>query len=930
MRIYGMRTNHLVEPLGFDLSALRFSYKVMGAQGHRQESARIRIYDQRDEVVYDSGLRSDIDSLCFQPDFSPRPRCRYSWDVNVKTDAGEEGISPRAWFETGKMDEPWLARWIAPAAPVRNARLCCRFRLDKPVQSARLYICGLGLYEASLNGSRVGTEYLSPGCHAYDQWLQYQTYDITPHLAQENELCVLLGDGWYKGRFGFQGQEAFYGSEQALLCEIHLTHTDGTTRVIASDDGWLAGDSPIRFSNIYDGEVYDATFDGACTGPVRYVENIGYDRLSDRLSPPVRVMHTLRPAAILHTPRGETVVDLGQNITGWLAFRDPGVKGVHYRLLYGELLQDGCFYNGNLRSARAEFRYVSDGSGEWVRPHFTFYGFRYVCLEGFDGADPYDLVGEVLYSDMERTGYLQTSSGKVNRLAENTLWGQRCNFLDVPTDCPQRDERMGWTGDAQAFCATACYQMDAAAFFTKFMHDMALEQSAREGAVPHVIPSFGMQGSPSCAWADAAVIIPWTLYQFYGDRALLEKQYGAMTAWADWVYRLDERTGGKRLWHAGFHFADWLALDAAYPASCTGGTDPNYIASCYYFYSTQLTARAARVLGRSEDALRYERRSEEIRAAIRREYMTGSGHLALNTQTAYILALFLHLATDEEAPVLRAALDRCFENSRGELRTGFVGTAYLCRVLTENGMAALAYSLFLRESYPGWLYEVNMGATTIWERWNSVLPDGRISDTGMNSMNHYAYGAVMEWVYRCAAGIAPLEDYPGFRRVRMAPHPDIRLPEVDFRYESAMGTYRSAWHVQEDGSMRWTVEIPFGAEAELILPMGQVEGVAMTEQDGMLHALVPAGTYEVNCRFDKAPWEPLALDVPFARLLQDERMAQIIRECAPDLPKVFLRKPADQLTLRGLRAYPFSPLPPEQLLRLENALNEICFHTILK
>ena len=926
MRIYGMRTNRLVEPVGFDLSPLRLSYKVMGAKGLKQAAACIRIFDSQGSVIYDSGMRGDIDSLCFTPEIALLPRRRYGWEVTVRTDAGEEGVSPRAWFETGKMHESWAGHWIASAASVQNTRLIRRFALKKPVKSARLYICGLGLYEASLNGAKIGEEYLCPGCNAYDHWIQYQTFDITSQLKRENELCVLLGDGWYKGRFGFQGQSAIYGSDQAMLCEAHILYADGSDEVIVSDDQWQSSDSPIRFANIYDGEEYDATFEPETEGTVRYVDEIGFDRLRDRLSPPVRVMHTLRPIEILTTPRGERVADMGQNMTGWLAFRDPGIRGKKYRLSFGEILQDGCFYNENLRSAKAEFLYTSDGSSAWVRPHFTFYGFRYVKLEGFEQAGLYDFVGEVLYSDIERTGFLKTSSDKVNKLAENTLWGQRGNFLDVPTDCPQRDERMGWTGDAQAFCATACFQMDSAAFFTKYLYDMAVEQSARDGAVPHVIPSFGLQGSPSCAWADAAAIIPWTLYQFYGDRALLEKQYGNMKAWAEWVYRLDEKTGGRRLWHAGFHFADWLALDAAFQSSSTGGTSPDFVASCYYFYTTQLTGKAARALGKTQDALRYEKRSEEIRTAIRREYLTASGRLALNTQTAYILALFLHLVTDEEAPAIRAALDRCFEDSRGELRTGFVGTAYLCRVLSENGMNVLAYSLFLRENYPGWLYEVNMGATTVWERWNSVLPNGKVSGTGMNSLNHYAYGAIMEWVYRCAAGLSPLEEYPGFRRVRIEPHPDIRLPEIDFRYESAMGTYRTAWKTLEDGSLAWTVEIPFGGEAELILPMGRVSGLEMEARDGKLRKLVPAGHYELVCRFDQAPWRPLALDVPFSQLIQDDRMAALIRRCAPDLTRLFSPASLSGLTLRKLRGFPFSPLPPEQLRHLETALTDACFH----
>ena len=467
-----------------------------------------------------------------------------------------------------------------------------------------------------------------------------------------------------------------------------------------------------------------------------------------------------------------------------------------------------------------------------------------------------DFVACVLYSDMEQTGFVKTNNAKVNRLCENVLWGQRGNFLDVPTDCPQRDERMGWTGDAQIFCATACYQMDSAAFYTKYMYDMEMEQRSRNGAVPHVVPSFHMRGHPSCAWADAAAVIPWTVYQFYGDKSLLEKQYANMKMWVEWIYRIDEETGGRHLWQAGFHYADWLSLDAEFPTATRGGTDRDFIASCYYLYSTRLTAKAAGVLGLKTDEARYRLLESEILQALRTEYFTAGGKLALHTQTAYVLSLFLGLPEEKDVPRMRKALDQKFEDSKQQLRTGFVGTGYLCRVLSANGFSPLVYTLFLREEYPSWLYEVNMGTTTVWERWNSVLPDGRISDTGMNSLNHYAYGVVLEWLYGDAAGISPVENAPGFRHVRMQPHPDARLPEIDFSYESAVGRYRSAFKVTGEKSMEWQVSVPFGGEAELILPKGKISGdTEFAEQAGQMRAVVTAGDYVFACEFDACPWQ---------------------------------------------------------------------------
>ena len=925
MKIYGMKVNQLTNPVGFQLKPLHMSYKVECAGSKYQKAARIRIYHD-EETVYDSTLREDIDSLCFVPEISLTPCTRYEWDVEVVTDKDEVIVSPRAYFETGKMEEAWLGQWIAPAEKIENARLFKHFSLPEKIKSARLYIVGLGMYEAYINGEKVGDEYFTPYCNDYDHWLQYQTYDVTNLLQAENELTVMLGDGWYKGRFGFQHQKEIYGDTLSLLCELRV-ETESGEIVIASDDTFRAGETPVRFSNIYDGEILDMTADCSREYPVKYMPEIGYDRVVERLSLPVKIMRTLPVKELIITPKGEYILDFGQEVTGFVSFRAAGEKGQKYFLQYSEVLQNDCFYNDNLRSAKAEYTYISDGEARTVRPYFTFYGFRYVKIEGFKkNVQLSDFTACVTYSQMEQTGFVKTSSEKVNRLAQNVLWGQRGNFLDVPTDCPQRDERMGWTGDAQAFSATACYQMDSAAFFHKYLHDMAHEQRSREGGVPHVVPSFHMLGSPSCAWADAAAIIPFTVYQFYGDKAMLEKHYANMKMWVEWIYRTDEETGGKRLWQAGFHFADWLSLDAPSASSCRGGTDRDFIASCFYLYSTRLTAKAAGALNLKTDEARYRLLESQILRAIREEYFTLSGRLSVNTQTALILSLFLGLCDEKHVPLLRRELDQKFEDSKNELRTGFVGTSYLCRVLSQEGFSPLAYTLFLREDYPGWLYEVNMGATTVWERWNSILPDGRISDTGMNSLNHYAYGAVMEWLFRDAAGLAPVESAPGFRRVRMQPHPDDRLPEIDFSYESAVGRYRSAWRVTGEKSIHWEVTVPFGGEAKLILPKGEIKGDAeFTEKNGQMRATVSAGTYQLDCEFNTCPWQKSLLDCTLSELKADEDLWRQVMAAAPDFEKLFAVKDPVKCTFRKLRDFPFSPLPAPQLRKVEDLLCRLSF-----
>lgn len=933
MKIYDMKTNHLDNPLGFYLPEVRLSYKVDCPQGKYQQAARITIARAQDgKMIYDSGLSQNIDSLCFVPDVSLEPRTRYQWQVFVKADNGQEALSPIAFFETGKKDEPWQGQWIASTGSSKNTQLFKAFSLaqsSENIATARLYICGLGLYEAYINGEKAGDEYLAPACNNYAEWLQYQTYDIASLLKSNNRLHVLLGDGWYKGPFTFAKKEEIYGDTQVLLAEAHITYTDGTSQVITTDTTWLAQDSPVREATIYNGETYDATFMPQETFEVEIVKTMDYQRLMERLSPPIRIVETLAPVKIIQTPNGETVLDMGQIITGHLQFFDRGQKGQAFHLQYGEILQNGSFYNDNLRSAKQEYHYTSNGKPCWVRPHFTFYGFRFVKLVGFINPQLSDFKGCVIYSDISQTGFFESSNPKVNRLALNALWGQKGNFLDVPTDCPQRDERMGWTGDAQAFAATACYQMDSAAFFTKYLYDMATEQKNHDGAVPHFIPAVGMSGTSSCAWADAATIIPWTLYTFYGDKALLAHHYSTnMVPWVNWIKNLDDHTGSKRLWHCGFHFADWLALDSDHLASSSaiGGTDSHYIASCYYLYSTRLTAKAAWALGKTQEGQAYDTLAEEILTAMRHEYITATGRLAVTTQTAYILALMLGLgANKQEITGFRKALNEKFSASHGELRTGFVGTAYLCRVLTANGLGHMAYSLFLREEYPSWLYEVNMGATTVWERWNSVLPSGNLSDTGMNSLNHYAYGSVMEWIYRDVAAISPVEDAPGFRKVRMAPHFDSRLPQGHFRFDSPLGFYESRWNITGDKSVEWTVTVPFGGQAQLILPLGTVkESITFTEEKGKIQATLPAGTYTFYVEFAYSPWETLPMNRPFSQLLEDERFSAQLKAVSPNLERTLAQK-GDSVTFQNLKDDSFSLMTPAELLALEEVLIEKAF-----
>jgi alpha-L-rhamnosidase len=783
------------------------------------------------------------------------PRTRYHWDVEVADDQGGQSRSGAAWFETGKMDEPWIAKWItAPADVIKgNLTLSRVFDTDQPILSARIYATGVGLYEIALNGERVGDEFFAPFCNQYGKWIQAQTYDVAEQLTRgRNTLTVWLGNGWYMGRFGFRDTDKICGDTQALKLELHIRYADGATAVVSTQPcEWTVSDSPFSNDNIYDGETYNAAFT-----PSVSVQSIEYkdERLNgasliDRLSPPVRETKRLAPSSIFTTPAGETVLDLGQEITGYLEFKADMPRGAKIQLNYFELLQDGNVFRENLRSALQEYHFISDGSGVAARPRFTFYGFRYVQLVGFENPKAEDFAGVVIHSDIQRTAWFESSHEKLNRFAENAMWGQLGNFLDVPTDCPQRDERMGWTGDAQVFAATACYHTDAAAFYDKYLYDMRMEQEMHDGAVPHTVPSLPYLGEAACGWADAAAVIPWTVYEFYGDKLLLAKHYKNMTEWVDWLHRHDEALGGKRLYQDNFHFGDWLAPDTK-DGSAMGGTDEYFLASAYYYYSTNLLAKAALALDKTADAFKYGRLVREIGDAMLKEYFTPSGAVAQTTQTGYIVSLFMGFAPERSEKKLAGLLKREFEKSKGKLRTGFIGTAYLCRTLSEAGLTEIAYSLLLNEEMPGWLYEVNMGATTVWERWDAVLPDGRISDVSMNSLNHYAYGAVMEWVYRDVCGIAPIEGAPGFRRARLAPKPDKRLTHAALRFESPIGLYVSDWTQQGDG-FRWTVTIPFGGVGEVIFPDADAKSLAEAYPDAGItvqnvneaSAVLPAGTY---------------------------------------------------------------------------------------
>ena len=939
MKITRMRTNRMENPLGFSMDSARISYVVEESRGRRQTAARVTAAKEESftELLYDSGKSEEIDSICHELPVRLQPRTRYYWKVEVWDDAEDYCESAPAWFETAKGEgEAWEGVFITQTFSQQEHPVFRKeIRVEKPLKYARLYALGLGVYELYLDGEKIGEEVLLPGLHAYDSWLQYQTYEIEM-TEGVHRLEAMLGDGWYKGPYGLKAKLPRHGEEYAFIGELHLFFRDGEERIIGTDKSWAVRKGKVLFDSIYDGEIYDERGQEETDYPVKEA-GLSTGRLTPRLSPPLVIGERLRPAALFHTPAGETVLDMGQNMVGWMEFSVNQPAGIAVRLQFGEILQNGNFYRDNMRTAKCEYTYISDGKPGTARSHFTFYGFRYVKIEGFIGTvSPEDFTGCVISSAMEDTGTLQTSSPMVNRLLSNIKWGQRGNFLDVPTDCPQRDERMGWTGDAQIFADTASFHSDTYAFYLKFLKDLALEQEKCGGSVPYVVPMSRYELNGACAWGDAATIIPWVVYVHFGDPYVLKAQYPSMKAWVEYIRGEDEKSGGGRLWRTGRHFGDWLALDGKVDGGVYGSTDPYFLSTAYYYYSALLTAKAAGVLGKEEEQESYAALAEAIRQAFFREYYTPSGRLAVDTQTAYAVVTAFGLVPDAfREPVKKAFFNKMKENAF-RLNTGFVGTPYLCPALADSGYTEKAYGLLLNETYPGWLYEVKMGATTVWERWNSVLPDGSVSGTGMNSLNHYAYGSIASFLYRYAAGINPVEDAPGFRKAVLAPRPDYRLSFVTGELRTPAGTYRSGWELQEDGTLRLRFTVPFGASAKLVLPGGagavirQERNDAYTEEKELLFceegtdawATVEAGSYLFTYRPNPAIRRRFGMDSNLNELLSLPETRDII---VRHFPKAATGIPfqGEGTIVEEIARSPFAEVSDEALSAMKQELEQL-------
>jgi alpha-L-rhamnosidase len=855
VQVVALRTEYKENPLGLDVQKPRLSWQLQSSRrGVAQSAYQVRVaLSQRDLSVgnhlqWDSGRVNSSESIerAYEGPALESGR-RYYWQVRIWDESGAASSwSESAYWEIGLLDSAsWRASWIEPDLPEEKSKpapvamLRREFKLTGAITQARAYVTSHGLYELQLNGSRVGDQLFTPGWTSYNKRLQYQTYDITNQLKKgQNAVGVLLADGWYR----FRGRYS-YGDRLALLLEINVTYEDGHQETIGTDPSWKSATGPILSSEIYDGETYDARLEkSGWTQPgfadqqwsgVK-VADLPKDNLVVSAAPPLRRIEELKPVKIFKTPAGDTVADMGQNMVGWVRLRVRGGAGTTITLRHAEVLdKQGNFYTENLRKAKATDRYTLRGAGlETFEPHFTYHGFRYVAVDGYPGElTPENITGIVVHSDMVAASDFETSNPLINQLQRNIVWGQSGNFFDVPTDCPQRDERLGWTGDAQIFARTAAFNRDVAGFFTKWLRDLAADQRDN-GSVPDVIPNVinpnGSSRNSAAAWGDAAVIIPWTLYLSYGDRRILQQQYSSMRAWVEYER---QRAGDDYIWDGDFQYGDWLAYAApssearSYPGATTG---KDLVATAFFAHSTDLLQHAAKVLGKSDDAARYGELLAKIKEAFGREFVTRTGRVGENTQTAYALALEFDLLPDE----LRAtAAKRLAEDvrQRKHLTTGFVGTPFLCHVLSRNGYLDEAYVLLNREQYPSWLYPVGQGATTIWERWDGIKPDGSFQDAAMNSFNHYAYGAIGDWMYRVMAGIEIDPDAPGYRHILIQPQPGGGFTSVKASHQTMYGTASSSWELKE-GRFELVIEVPANAHATVRLPKARLANVTESGQ----------------------------------------------------------------------------------------------------
>jgi alpha-L-rhamnosidase len=742
------------------------------------------------------------------------------------------------------MSLTWSALPIAPNQDFDGAPLLrTEFVLEEghgSVSRATLHATAHGVFEAYLNGQPVSEDVLSPGWSSYEWRLRYRGYDVTSLLQPRSVLGIALGNGWFRGRLGWGGGSAYYGKELAALAQLEIEFSDGYVQTVVTDDSWAAGPSAVVFNDLYDGQAVDARrytdawlepgySDVSWTGV--HPAELDFGTLTPYIGPPVSRQEEVRPIKIWTSPTGKTLVDFGQNLVGWVKIHVQGAAGTTITLRHAEVVENEELGTRPLRTAKATDRFILSGGDDVFEPTFTFHGFRYVEVDGWPGgADALRqaqgaLAAVVVSSELRQVGEFECSNELLNQLHQNVVWGLRGNFLDVPTDCPQRDERLGWTGDIAVFAPTATYLFDVDDFLRDWLQDLAVEQQAADGRVPPVVPDILKYverpkhwpvPDTTAIWGDAAVWVPWSLWWAYGDRQVLADQFDSMAAH---VRRIESRLSPTGLWDEGFQFGDWLDPTAPPDEPGLSRADNGVVATACLYRDAHILRDAASLLGRHEDAEHFGDLAERTRVAFNEHYVRPEGVIHSDAETPYALAIVFGLLDPEDEQLAGKRLAELVAESGYHIRTGFAGTPFISHALTETGHLDTAYRLLLQTECPSWLYPVTMGATTIWERWDSMLPDGTINPGQMTSFNHYAFGAVAHWMHQVIAGIAPLE--PGYSRVLIAPQPggDIRWARSSL--ETRRGKISVSWSLGLGDAVELDVEIPDGVTALVRLPDGR-------------------------------------------------------------------------------------------------------------
>jgi alpha-L-rhamnosidase len=883
--------------LGVGTTTPRLSWRIPRADADFEQAA----YDVevlRDDAAAETFTVESAEQILVPWPAAPlRSRERARVRVRVRGAGTWSDWSAYAGVEAGLLEaENWTARLVGPpladgdeqSAPVLSGTIA----VPVDVVRARLYATAHGLYTAELNGHRVGDQELAPGWTSYQHRLRYQTYDVTDLVVPgENRLDVLLGNGWFRGRLGFQGQRGLYGDRLALLAQLEVTTADGSVRVLGTDGSWTARDSTVLADDLYDGQRTDLRRTPGAARPVDVLD-ADLSRLVAPDGPPIRITDILPARQVSTSPAGKTLVDFGQNLVGRVRLNvRSGSPDQQITVRHAEVLEHGELGTRPLRTAKATDTWILAGPDDVVlEPTLTFHGFRYVEVSGVPDLQIDDIEAVVVGSDLERTGWFQSSHELLNRFHENVVWGMRGNFLDVPTDCPQRDERLGWTGDIQVFSPTASFLYDSAGFLTSWLADLAAEQH-KDGSVPFVVPDVIRRPGPAtAAWGDAATIVPWVIYQRTGDLALLARQLPSMRAW---VGKMADLAGDDLLWAGGFQFGDWLDPTAPPDRPAQAKADPDVIATAHFARSAEIVSQAAELVGDTDRAREYADLAARVRRAFAAEYTTAGGRVLSDAATTYALALqWALLPTEDQRRRAGRRLADLVRSSAFRISTGFVGTPLMTDALSDAGEPGLAYRLLLQTGCPSWLYSVTMGATTVWERWDSMLPDGSINPGQMTSFNHYALGAVADWMHRRVAGLAPAA--PGYRAIEVRPLPTAHLTSASAHHRTPYGDAAVSWE-RGDGRLTLRVTVPVGATATVYVPgeAGPVE--------------VRHGEHEWTAA-DPVRAEPLAPDASIRQLMDHQPSWETVVAAAREAGVV------DDETALAARLERFLDMPASQLV----------------